>query len=98
MAPPVMISPNAWPNTQNTAATTMARTRVPRAAGAGRYTPTATTTRAMASTIEAASPWWATSEAAPRSSAASHPGSPSVIPAIMSCSACGARFAGSSAK
>ena len=98
MPPPVMITPNASPNTQITAAITMARTRVPLAYRAGKYTPTATITRAMASTTEAASPWWATSEAAPRSSAASQPGSPSSIPAIMSCSACGARFPGSSAK
>ena len=56
MPPPVMITPNASPNTQITAASTMARTRDPLAAGAGRYTPTATITRAMASTIEAASP------------------------------------------
>ena len=96
MAPPVMISPSAWANTQITAATTRARTRVPRAAGAGRYTPTAMMTRTTASTIEAASPWWATIEAAPRSSAASQLGSPSAIPAIMSCSACGARLTGSS--
>ena len=96
--PPVKMVPKASPNTQITAATTMARTRVALAADDGRYTPTAMITKAMASTIEAARPWWATSEAAPRPRAASQPGSPLSMPAIMPFSACGARFPGSSAK
>ena len=90
--------PNASPTTQISAATTMARTRVARAAVGGRKTPTAMITRATASTIEAVRPWWATSEAAPLSMAASQPGSPLSMPAIMPFSACGARFTGSSAK
>ena len=69
-----------------------------RAAGGGRYTPAAMITSAAASTIDAARPWWATSAAAFRSMAATQPGSPSAMPAIMSCSACGARFAGVNAK
>ena len=81
-----------------TAATTMARISVALAAGGGRKTPTAMTASATASTIEAASPWWATRAAACLSRAASQPGSPLAMPAIMSCSACGARLAGVSAK
>jgi hypothetical protein len=56
VAPPVRISPKAWPNTQMNAATTRARISVLRAAGGGRNTPAAITASATASTIEAVSP------------------------------------------
>ena len=56
MPPPVMMVPKSWPNTQITAATTMARTKVARAACRGRYAPAATVTSTAASTAEAAKP------------------------------------------
>ena len=45
-----------------------------------------------------ASPWWATSEAAPRIIAASQCGSPRSMPVIMSLAACDARSLGASAR
>ena len=52
----------------------------------------------MASTIEAASPWWASSDAAWLSSAASHPGSPLAMPPILPLSPWDVRLLGISAK
>ena len=98
MAPPVRSWPNASPNTQMNAATTRARISALRASGGGRNTPAAMTISATASTTEAVSPWWSSAAAAWFSSPVTQPGSPPVMPTIMSCSACGARFAGVSAK
>ena len=71
---------------------------MPRASGGGRNTPAAIMASATASTTEAASPCWSSAAAAWFSSPVTQPGSPPVMATIMSCSACGARFAGVSAK
>ena len=59
---------------------------------------TMASTRAIASTTEAASPWPETSAAAPLSTLTSQPGSPAAMFVMMPLSACGARFAGVRAK
>ena len=98
MAPPAMISPNASPKTQITAATTMARTRVARSDRRRQVDADGDDDQHHRQHDRGGQALVGDHGRRPPSRAASQPGSPSLHARDHAVQACGARLPGSSAK